>query len=335
METVSSISEFELIRRLQAVLDNHSNQENPAENIVLGIGDDATVAEINSALEVATTDTLVEGVHFTSESISMKDLGWKSIAVNFSDIAAMGCSPIYSLVTLGLKPSQTVASLENLYKGMAEISERYGGKVVGGDIVRSDTFFISVTVVGAPCATHVLRRDKARSGDVVAVTGHLGCSAAGLRIITENLSLPDNVKEHFANSHSPPIPQIDIGASLAVQGIECAMDVSDGLLNDLSKICVASNVSANVSVNDLPVHEHLRTYFPDIWDQLAVGGGEDYELLFPIPEELKDRISQNPNGGFKIIGTITEGNEGVKVIGPDGALKDYSTGGWDHFKEQA
>ena len=115
METVSSISEFELIRRLQAVLDNHSNQENPSENIVLGIGDDATVAEINSDLEVATTDTLVEGVHFTSESISMKDLGWKSIAVNFSDIAAMGCSPIYSLVTLGLKPSQTVASLSLIH----------------------------------------------------------------------------------------------------------------------------------------------------------------------------------------------------------------------------
>jgi len=334
VETVSSISEFELIRRLQAVLDNYSYQENPSKNILLGIGDDATVAKINSDLEVATTDTLVEGVHFTSESISMKDLGWKSLAVNFSDIAAMGCSPIYSLVTLGLKPSQTVKSLENLYKGMAEISESYGGKVVGGDIVRSDTFFISVTVIGAPCDTPVLRRDKARNGDAVAVTGHLGCSAAGLRIITEDLSFPDNVKEHFTNSHSRPIPQIDIGMSLALQGIECAMDVSDGLVNDLSKICAASNVSANVFVNDLPVHEHLQTCFPNIWDQLAVGGGEDYELLFTIPKELQDGISQNPNVVFKIIGTITEAGEGVKVIGPEGELKDYSTGGWDHFKEQ-
>tara|TARA_B100000408_G_scaffold96568_1_gene74534 strand:+ start:1212 stop:2219 length:1008 start_codon:yes stop_codon:yes gene_type:complete len=333
--TVSSISEFELIRRLQLVLDSHSVQGNSLDNILLGIGDDATVAKMDSKIEVATTDTLVEGVHFISESISMNDLGWKSIAVNLSDIAAMGCSPVYSLVTLGLKPTQTVQSLEDLYEGMAEISESYGGKVVGGDIVRSDTFFISVTVVGAPLDSSVMRRDTARPGDLVAVTGHLGCSAAGLRVIMEHLSITKQAQDHFTKSHLRPLPRIEIGLSLARQGIKCAMDISDGLLNDLSKICAASNVSATVSVNDLPIHENLQSCFPNIWDQLAVGGGEDYELLFTIPGNLKDKISQKPDVGFKIIGKITEGSEGVTVIGPTGESKDYSTGGWDHFKEHA
>ena len=270
METVSSISEFELIRRLQDILDSHSAQENSLQNILLGIGDDATVAKIDSKIEVATTDTLVEGVHFTSESISMKDLGWKSLAVNLSDIAAMGCSPIYSLVTLGLKPDQTIKSLEDLYEGMAEISDSYGGKVVGGDIVRSETFFISVAIVGAPIDTLVMRRDKATYGDLVAVSGHLGCSAAGLRIIKENLSFPSATEKHFTKSHFRPLPRIELGLSLARQGIKCAMDVSDGLLNDLSKICTASNVSATVSVSDLPVHEKQKSCFPIICDELDV-----------------------------------------------------------------
>ena len=335
METVSSISEFELIRRLQDILDSHSTQENSLQNILLGIGDDATVAKIDSKIEVATTDTLVEGVHFTSESISMKDLGWKSLAVNLSDIAAMGCSPIYSLVTLGLKPDQTIKSLEDLYEGMAEISDSYGGKVVGGDIVRSETFFISVAIVGAPIDTLVMRRDKATYGDLVAVSGHLGCSAAGLRIIKENLSFPSATEKHFTKSHFRPLPRIELGLSLARQGIKCAMDVSDGLLNDLSKICTASNVSATVSVSDLPVHEKLQSCFPNIWDQLAVGGGEDYELLFTIPRNLNDKISQHSGVEFKIIGEITEGSGGVTITGPTGESVDYSTGGWDHFREHA
>ena len=113
------------------------------------------------------------------------------------------------------------------------------------------------------------------------------------------------------------------------------MDISDGLLNDLSKICAASNVSATVSTRDLPVHKKLRSSFPNIWDQLAIGGGEDYELLFTIPGDLKDKISQKADVGFKIIGKITEGSEGVTVIGPTGESMDYSTGGWDHFREQA
>ena len=113
------------------------------------------------------------------------------------------------------------------------------------------------------------------------------------------------------------------------------MDVSDGLLNDLSKICTASNVSATVSVSDLPVHEKLQSCFPNIWDQLAVGGGEDYELLFTIPRNLINKISQHSDVEFKIIGEITEGSRGVTIIGPTGKSMDYSTGGWDHFREHA
>ncbi len=329
MQKVSEISEFALISSLESVLENNVTPQKDSK-IELSIGDDAAVIGNFDNLQVVTTDAMVDKVHFVVDQVDMRNLGWKALAVNYSDIASMGCKPVYSVVTLGLRPDILVEQLEHLYLGFSDLLNIYGGELVGGDIVRSETFFISVTVVGSTDKPQTMQRKTAVPGDVIAVTGELGSSDAGLKLLL-NSELPKS--SHFYEAHYLPKPRIPEGISLLDMGIKTGMDISDGLVNDLKKICLASKVNATINIDDIPVHKDLKKHFPNEYKEMAISGGEDYELLITGHESLIKYISDSTEIDLHIIGEIEIGSGVVNAVDGTGAKVPLKTGGWDHFTE--
>ena len=331
---VQDIGEFGVIDRLnRMVVEQRRGPDNGAPlsfKLLVDTGDDTAVWQTGLARELFTTDTMVEGVHFTRETTPWRDLGWKSIASNVSDIAAMGGLPTYALITLGLPPETEMGDLEETYRGMLEIGEQYGVAIVGGDIVRSPVLFITVALTGVTSRQPMLRAN-ARPGDSVALTGRVGSSAGGLRLLLDCPEATGEAAERLRRCHRRPMPGVADGQLLAAAGITAAMDVSDGLYDDLSKLCRASGVAARIEAEWVPVHPLLRQQFPEDCLGLALGGGEDYVLLFTGPPSTVERVvAQAP--GAAVVGYIEEGEPGrVAVVDASGSELATSGGGWDHF----
>ena len=299
--------------------------------VTIGIGDDAAAWHNPDSVELATTDTMVDGVHFLHDTLSWRDLGWKSLAVNISDIAAMGGLPLHALVTLGLRPETKVDDVKAMYDGMLDCCREYRCTIAGGDIVRSPVTFVTVSVVGSAPGP-LLTRSAARPGDVVAVTGPLGSSAGGLRMRMECLTFDEAVTRHLESAHNRPMPRVQEGQTLAHEGVRAAMDVSDGLVDDLGKLAAASGVGAEVCASQVPVDGHLRRAFPLDHLQLALNGGEDYELLFTGPEDVVAGALAALGPSAAVIGRVVEGRPGeVRVLDDSGADLEISKRGWDHF----
>jgi thiamine-monophosphate kinase len=338
---VREIGEFRLIGLLAETLaaegvegPNHAILDTTRS--LVGIGDDAAVWEGEAGRRVLTTDTMVEGVHFRLDLTTWRDLGWKAMAVNLSDVAAMGCLPTCSVVTLGLRDDLPVKGLVEMYRGMAEACRRHGGRIVGGDVVRSPVFFVSVAMVGRASVTGpdgrgtVLMREAAEVGDVIAVTSALGDSAGGLNIALAGEKFDDST-ERLRAAHFRPEPRLAEGQALVEVGIRAAMDVSDGLVGDLTKLCDASCVGAVVHGEDVPVSKELQRKFPDEWLSLALAGGEDYELLFTGREETVREVTETVEVPVTIIGEIVKASQGVSVVDAKGDAIDTEQDGWDHF----
>jgi thiamine-monophosphate kinase len=244
----------------------------------------------------------------------------------------MGGLPSYALVTLGLPSETEVSHLESLYKGMMEISNEYGLAIVGGDMVRSPVVFITVALTGVMQGRPMVRTG-ARPGDLVVVTGHLGSSGGGLKLMLEGDSSQSDEADFLRDSHRSPRPEVAVGQTLVEAEITTAMDVSDGLGDDLSKLCRASGVSANIFADRLPMHPFLRSRFPDDCVDLALGGGEDYVLLFTgQPAKVNHVISGLP-GGAAVVGEILVGEPGkITLVDAEGAEILAGSRGWDHFR---
>lgn len=333
--TLRETGEFGLIERLAAVLGRGSPR---AEGLVVGIGDDAAAWVQERAALLVTTDMLVEGVHFDLALTSWQDLGWKALAVNLSDIGAMGATPTWALVSLGLRPDIRVEDVEALYEGMKELAEPAGCAVVGGDTVAAPRdVVISVTALGAVPADEretLLRRGGGRAGDVVAVTGVLGGSAAGLFALQHPDSAPAMAREVLAREHCRPQPQLEAGTVLRAVGVRCAMDVSDGLVADLEKLCTASRVGAQVEAERLPLHPDAVTAYPTRALEWAARGGEDYQLLFCAPQPVMQRaLGELTRRGIRgtQIGRLVEG-AGVRLVDAGGRDVRLASSGWDHFR---
>ncbi len=336
---VQDISEFELIERLTKVVSKNSNSsrlnlKKAGGDPIISIGDDAAAWRTSTGTSVLTTDTMVEGVHFKLDYTSWRELGWKSFASNLSDIAAMGCQATYAVVTLGVRGDIEVNSLLDLYEGFNDVCRLYGGTIVGGDLVKSDSIFITVALEGiSPSGDQILRRDTASAGDYIVVSGHLGCSAGGLRALGQSVysSLPLNLKKHLINAHSCPSPRMQLGETLLANGVITAMDVSDGLLADLNKICQSSGVGAKIMASDVPVHDQLKSAFPDDWLDLAVAGGEDYELLFTADRSQIEIVRSASDVRITVIGTITQDVGELLLIDEEDKVISLNVQGWDHF----
>jgi len=331
---VRDIGEFGLIKSIQElVLRWGQTSEETTFPLLFGIGDDAAVWRTSEATEMASTDTLVDGVHFRSDLISWEDLGWKAMAVNLSDIAAMGGSPLYALVTLGLNPEAEVEDVHALYEGMLSACREYHCSIVGGDMVQSPVTFITVAMTGI-ASEGVLTRNEAKPGDLIAVTGPLGCAAGGLQALLQDTALEGEQGSHLYKAHNRPMPRLDACQVLVRCGVNAAMDISDGLTDDLSKMCVSSGVGAIIYAHQVPVDSFLKDTFPQTYLQLALNGGEDYELLFTGKEEVVYSVVAGLGRSAAIVGRIVSEHPGeVQVLDDRGDELRLNQHGWDHFKQ--
>ena len=333
---VREIGEFGVIERLNRMVVRRGTGNAAVSTfpLLVDTGDDTAVWRVGERLELFTTDTVVEGVHFTRETTPWRDLGWKAIAANISDVASMGGEPTYALITLGLPPETAVEDIEETYRGMLEIGDEYGMGIVGGDIVGSPVLFITTALVGVT-ETDPLMRSTARPGDAVGVSGYLGSSGGGLRLMLEKADDTGEAADFLRGAHRRPVPAVRQGRLLAEAGIRTAMDVSDGLADDLGKLCVASGVRARVRASAVPVHPALRQRFPEDCLSLALEGGEDYVLLFTGPPEVVERLIPEMGEGSAIIGCIDDAGpelRRVSITDDSGTEIEAGEGGWDHFR---
>ncbi|MFC1999048.1 thiamine-phosphate kinase [Chloroflexota bacterium] len=282
----------------------------------------------------ATIDTLVENVHFTLDTITFKELGWKSLAVNVSDIAAMGGIPLYSLVSLGLPGETNVDDIKQLYEGMIELANAYDVTIAGGDVVRAPQLTISVSVIGKATGDSLLKRSAAQPSDQIAVTGYLGTSAAGHKVLIEKLKFDNETTSLLRKAHQQPQPRVAEGQTLVQCGVKAAIDLSDGLVSDLGHICQMSNVGANINMNKVPVHPKVRDNFKENAIELALSGGEDYELLFTAKPSIIDEVRKLTIMQITVIGDITSEHAGkVILLDEKGNTINLKKEGWDHFSK--
>ena len=343
-QSIRDLGEFGLIERLRATLPAGVRS---GPGLDLGIGDDAAVWQPpDPGAIVVSTDAMVEGVHFRLDAgwSTWADVGHKALAVNLSDLAAMGARPRLAVVTVALRGDESVEDVTSAYAALGDLAAAAGCLVAGGDIVSSPVVSWHVTVIGQAGSTGVLRRDGARPGDLVAVSGTLGASAAGFEILAGD---PDDPRRAAAtaplllDAHRRPRPRLALGAILAERNATAAMDLSDGLLGDLPKILVASDVAADIEVARVPVAAAVRALFPGSWSELALRGGEDYELLFTVaPEHFPaiETAAAELGGSVSAIGRIVARPANAPGDDPrlrlhdlDGRWRDVSGGAFDHF----
>jgi thiamine-monophosphate kinase len=338
-QTVRDIGEFGLIAALQATL---SPVVAAGPDLELGIGDDAAVwTPTPGESVVVTTDSLVEGVHFRLDWTDWRSLGHKSLAVNLSDLAAMGAAPKLATISLGLKGDEYVEDLKDLYRGIDQLAAPHGVVVAGGDIVASPSGLVmQVTVLGETRAGRVLKRSGAQVGDLICVSGTIGASAAGYRTLLEGADGPHAgmaSADLLIAAHLRPQPRIALGKLLLDQGATAAMDLSDGLLGDLPKMLTMSRLHGIVDLRKLPVAAAVKALFPETWLEMAIRGGEDYELLFTIPpDRFEGLLSMAEAVGATIsaIGEITSGDRDeplIAVIDLEGRGQAADIGAFDHF----
>lgn len=297
----------------------------------VGIGDDAAVWEASGTAEALTTDTIVDGTHFTLTTTGWSDLGWKALATNLSDIAAMGAAPGVAVVTLGLPADTVVEDVEALYDGLLAASAEFGARVAGGDVVASPTLFITVALSGT-LAREPMLRSNAAAGDLVAVTGALGASAAGLAVLQGAAHADGADVDALRAAHRRPWPRVAEGMALAAAGVRSAMDLTDGLLDDLGKLCAAADRAARVEAACVPVHSAALAAFPEASLAMALNGGEDYELLFTAPPRLMASLGGKLECGVHVIGEIIPGAPGeVALVDAKGDMMTPPRRGWDHF----
>lgn len=336
MTTVHDLGEFGLIEAIAALIRERQRAARFPE-LVIGIGDDAAVWRRGNQLELAKTDALVEGVDFLPTLATWADIGWKALAVNLSDIAAMGGRPDYALVTLGLPPTTPADAVRDLYAGMLDLADRFGTALVGGDLSAAKEVFISVALTGVALrpsrgeALPLLLRSTAQPGQVLAVTGTLGASAAGLEMLRHGRRLPPDIAAFLRTAHLRPMPRLRESWALVEAGVRCGMDVSDGLVGDAEKIARASGVDLVIEAARVPVDPRVRTAFPDRWLELALTGGEDFELLIATSRSRLRTAQAMLETPVTIIGHVEAGTGQVRVVDERGQPIMLRRHGWTHF----
>jgi thiamine-monophosphate kinase len=333
---VSELGEFGLIDLLaKMVSSSRNNKSESHRQLIIGIGDDAAVWHDDASIKLATVDSLIQDVHFSLNTISWQELGWKALAVNLSDIAAMGGVPKYALASLALPGDTEVEDVTAMYQGMTELAQQFDVAIVGGDTCKAPVVSITVTILGNSQGQNILRRSNARPGDNIAVTGYLGSAAAGMEMLTNRLRFEPEVTTYLRDAFCHPRPRIAEGQLLVKQGVVTAIDISDGLLSDLRQICKASRVSARVEVDRIPIQSVVRNNFGDRALELALAGGEDYELLFTASSGVINKLKEEAPCPVTIIGEITEGKPGeLNLLDASGHPVDLRGIGWEHFRSE-
>ena len=332
---MKNINEKKIIQNIVDKTGDLSRYKMPQGlEIIKGIGDDAAYWKSGDFGYCVTSDSLVENVHFKLMNFSADKLGEKAVAVNLSDIAAMGANPMGMLINLGVTNDITEKWINDFYDGITKLALKYNCPVIGGDIVKSEILNISVTCIGykklnIKNKNIFLTRESVNPGDLVYVSGYLGNSKAGLEILNLLKTDLNDSEIYLINSHLTPVPRIELGIDLNEIGITSCIDISDGLLLDSSRLADSSIVNININSSMLPISVELKVIFPEEYKNYALGGGEDYELLFtasPNNQENIKKIAEKNELNLSIIGEVNNGNGEIML---DGSLTDPK--GWDHF----
>ena len=316
--TVADLGEFGLIAAIQAVLP-------PDQSAIVGVGDDAAVLAVRDGRVVATTDLLVEGRHFRRDWSDPQDIGAKAAAQNLADIAAMGAVPTALLFGLAIPGETQVAWVLDVTKGMAAECARAGATIAGGDVTSADAVMLAVSALGHLAGWEPVRRAGARAGDVLAISGAVGRSAAGLALLQAGASASSALVSELTAAHRRPQPEYEAGPEAAAAGATAMIDVSDGLVADLGHIAAASGVTLSVSTDRLPGVRELTAAAALIgadWREWALAGGEDHALAATFPSVANVPVT------WTVIGMASRGSgvlvNGQTWIGP---------AGWDHFRK--
>ncbi len=338
---IADLGEFPLIHRLERIVA--SDQDHA--DVLIGPGDDVAVLDVQGGnLLLATIDIQVEGIHFLPQLITPEQLGRRALAINLSDIAAMGGQPTFALVSLALPLDTEVDWVERLYRGMRTEADQYGVAIVGGNMTRSPApISIDVALLGRVQREHLLTRSGAQPGDQVLVTGQLGDAAAGLQL-AQHPHLPLSTADHRAllMRYLTPTPRVREGRRIAQAQCATAMiDLSDGLSSDIGHICERSRVGVRIRAAQVPIApavQHVaRLTGVQPW-HLALSGGDDYELCCTAPAravpELMRSIKQETGTPLTVIGEILPSTAGRWLVLPDGQELALEEGGWEHFRNR-
>ena len=337
---ISSLGEFGLIDHLT------KNIELQNASSVLGVGDDAAVIDHFGKQTVLTKDLLVEGVHFDLMYTPLKHLGYKSVVVNLSDVYAMNAVPTQVAIGLGISNRFSVEAVDELYEGVYAACAKYGVDLVGGDTTSSNKgLIISVTAIGEVAPDRFVKRSTARKGDLVCVSGDLGAAYIGLLFLEREKKIfmespqvqPDLEGETYVIGRLlKPEARQDIISFLSTGGVHptAMIDISDGLSSDLLHICKQSGLGCVIYEDKLPIAEATKNAafkFEIDPTACALSGGEDYELLFTIPQDSYDKLVLNEE--ISVIGYMTEASEGVHIHTRGGNKHPLTAQGWNHLNK--
>ncbi len=330
------LRERQLVEKIARALASRSRG---AARVRLGIGDDAAILSLAGRADwVLTCDAFLENLHFRANTHPPDSVGYKALARASSDLAAMGATPRFFLLTLALPTARTGAWLDAFLKGMARAARELGITIIGGDTTISDRVFLSITVLGEVPPRRALTRSGARPGDIIYVSGKLGRAQLGLELVLRGHALERKLRS-LVQPHLYPKIRVQLGSWLARHQIATsAMDLSDGLSTDLARLCSASKVGAKIYVNKVPAvtipPAAARILGKRKLDplQLALHGGEDYQLLFTISPRQTKKLRHAPGAAtLTAIGEITR-NRQLILVAPDGHTKPLKSQGWDPFK---
>lgn len=309
-----------------------------SQHLITGIGDDAAlIRPMGEMDQIICMDTMVEGIHFTRDTMSPFDIGYKAVAVNISDIAAMGGKPLYYLVSIAVPKKWSQDELIAIYDGMKELSDTYKIDLIGGDTVSSpDTLMITVTVMGQVQRDKQLLRSNARVGDVVFVTGTIGDSAAGLELLLDKSRHHSfqAIEEQLVRRHQHPSPRVEIGHSLSLFDRVSLNDISDGLASETNEIAESSKVNLVIDEAKIPLSAALLHYNKSRALEWALYGGEDFELIgtmAPKDWEQFHNINQMSGIPVTVIGYVQEGNGEVFLLKNEDIIP-LKKKGYNHFK---
>jgi thiamine-monophosphate kinase len=335
-KAVGDLTEADLISRIEQQLP-------PAPDwLLVGIGDAAAVVEPErNRVEVLSVDALVEGVHFERAFVPPEAIGHRALAVNLSDLAAMGAVPRLALLSLALPAGLPLADFEGILTGLARLAAAHRIHVVGGNLTRSPgPLMIDITVAGSVKRRQVLTRAGARPGDEIYVSGTLGTAAAGLLMLRESSSNTDDTKRQCVNRYLYPEPRVRLGLLLSRnRAASASIDLSDGLADGVHRIAEASGVGAVIDADALPIDPGVRAWFDERGlDPVAeaMTAGDDYELLVTVPRRTGRRLSAATRCGVPLtrIGTCTDGRAAVLRVRTGNTVTEdeLPSGGYDHFR---
>ncbi|MGI8651121.1 MAG: thiamine-phosphate kinase [Rubrobacter sp.] len=313
------MNEFDVIDRIRAMLPR------APEGVILPINDDCAVFEVGGERWVAAADMLVSSHHFRDEWSTPEDVGYKAVATNISDVAAMGARPRFVL-TSGGAPEPEIAL--RCFEGVAEACREFGVYPLGGDTTKSETLVVNVAILGSLDCGRFVARSGAKPGDLIAVSGELGAAAAGLLALEQGLEGYERLK----NRHLRPEPRVEVGLEAARLGATAMIDISDGLTSDVRHIAHQSGVGCRIDLKLLPVAKDVRelaNLLEEDPQRLAATGGDDYELLICASSNVIEQLRRFAGVPITIIGEVVEESEGITFSDNGEEVSELS--GWDHF----